>query len=228
MTTETWHWLDTGDGNATMNMAIDEALLQGIDARGVPLFRVYGWNRPSISIGYFQEYPADYEDDYAIVRRPTGGGLVWHGKDLTFTIVVPPAHAIHEMRGAEGYRAIHEMIVRGLNRAGIQCALSGEKPASAMGACFELPVTHDIMVGPKKIAGGAQRRTKFGLLHQGSLLLPPSQRQPLTELASSLRAGLGVSCSETRLTETELATAKRLASSKYSTPAWNRKFIPGS
>src|ERR1043166_10186 len=214
MDTELWHWLDTAAREAATNMAIDEALLQGADQRGAPLFRVYGWTRPSISIGYFQEYPADYEDDYAIVRRPTGGGLVWHGKDLTFTIVVPRAHALYRARGAESYGAVHEMLARALNRAGIACSWRGAPSETAMGACFELPVPHDIMIDAKKIVGGAQRRTKFGLLHQGSLLLPPSQQRPIQELASAIRSGFGVRWQEVGLTESEQHIADQLSHSK--------------
>lgn len=35
--------------------------------------------------------------------------------------------------------------------------------------CFEAPVMHDVVVAGRKAAGGAQRRTKRGLLHQGSI-----------------------------------------------------------
>lgn len=222
--TESWLWLDTDAHDAAMNMAIDEALLHGVTSRGSSLLRVYGWSRPSISIGYFQEFPSDYEDDYDIVRRPTGGGLVWHGKDLTFTFVAPAGSEWYRRSANESYRALHERIARALQKSGIECSLQAGKSTSEMGPCFQLPVAHDIMVGAKKITGGAQRRSKFGLLHQGSLLLPPALRCPLERLKQSLRDGMNVAWTDAALTADEWRLAEQIARDKYSTPAWNRKF----
>ena len=209
-----------------MNMAIDEILLRGAEKRGAPLFRVYQWKHPAISIGYFQDYPVDYEDDYAIVRRPTGGGLVWHGKDLTFTLVVPRNHDLYAMTASESYCAFHRRIMRALQSKGYVCSLQAEIEKTGSGACFESPVTHDLVIGGKKIAGGAQRRTKYGLLHQGSLLLPPSQirmRPRAAELRQILRNGLGVRWEDAVLSKAEKEQADELHYSKYATDAWNKQ-----
>jgi len=224
MNAETWLWLDTGDNAAAMNMAIDEALLQNAVRCSRPLLRVYGWSRPSISIGYFQAYPSDYEDDYDIVRRPTGGGLVWHGKDLTFTVIAPPNHELCAHRVCDSYRTIHSLIAFALNGAGVRCILADDPAAETHGACFERPVAHDIMIGGKKITGGAQRRTKFGLVHQGSLLLPPSLRRPIAELKRALYNGFGATWIEANLTESDQQLAAELSRTKYATTAWNRRF----
>lgn len=223
MKREEWCWIDTGVRDAAMNMAIDEALTRGAVARVRPLLRVYGWSRPTISIGYFQEFPADYEEDHDIVRRPTGGGLVWHGKDLTFTFIAPPGSDWHRRSANDSYRALHERIAHALAKSGIECSLQTGGGAPETGACFQLPVAHDIMVGARKIAGGAQRRSKFGLLHQGSLLLPPALRCPLECLTQSLRDGMNVAWTDAALTADELRLAEQIAADKYSTSAWNRK-----
>ena len=223
MQTETWHWLDTGEHDAAMNMAIDDALLQNVEQGGAPLLRVYGWKRPSISIGYFQSYPAEFESSHDIVRRSTGGGMVFHGKDLTFTFVAPPEHSFCKMNATDGYRELHVLIAHALTRIGIACKLQEPKGSTEQGACFELPVAHDIMVGKKKITGGAQRRTKSGLLHQGSLLLPPSLRKSHDELKAALRQGIPVNWVEKQLSEVERDNASRIARNKYATDAWNRR-----
>ncbi|MSR64662.1 MAG: lipoate--protein ligase family protein [Verrucomicrobiae bacterium] len=228
MKTETWHWLDTSDDNAAMNMAIDDALLQDAERRGIPLVRVYGWTRSSISIGYFQDYPAEFESTHDIVRRSTGGGMVFHGKDLTFTFVAPRQHPLCRMNAADGYRELHALIAQALVRDGIAVTLQQSRGSTEQGACFELPVAHDIMIGAKKITGGAQRRTKSGLLHQGSLLLPPSLRKSLDELKAALRQGIPVTWIETQLSEKELANAADIARSRYVTEAWNKKFAQAS
>lgn len=223
MNDETWHWLDTGAHDAAMNMAIDDALLHSVEQRGAPLLRVYGWKRSSISIGYFQPYPTNFESSHDIVRRSTGGGMVFHGKDLTFTFVAPRSHPFCKMNATDGYRELHALIAQALARIGIKCSLQATKGSNEQGACFELPVTHDIMIGAKKITGGAQRRSKSGLLHQGSLLLPPSLRKPCDELKSALRNGMPVRWIDASLTAAERAHAAEIARTKYATDAWNRR-----
>src|SRR2546423_12982971 len=73
---------------AALNMAVDEALL--VDS-AAPVLRFYRWQRPSISFGYFGRY-AEVAPESArreIVRRWTGGGIVPHGADLTYSVIIP-------------------------------------------------------------------------------------------------------------------------------------------
>ena len=70
------------------NMAMDEVLLHSAKGLGAPLIRMYDWDCPSVSIGYVQHYDAAPNDKYTVVRRPTGGGVVYHDNDLTYTAIV--------------------------------------------------------------------------------------------------------------------------------------------
>src|SRR6266446_3933706 len=81
---------DIDSRGGAMNMAIDEALLETV-AR--PTIRFYKWNHPALSFGYFGKFDdvANHERD--IVRRWTGGGIVFHGEDLTYSIVIPATDA---------------------------------------------------------------------------------------------------------------------------------------
>ena len=72
------------------NMAIDESLLRHVQS---PVLRIYSWDQPCVSIGYFQKAQLA-PTDRPMVRRFTGGGLVEHGKDLTYTHVLPPPHPL--------------------------------------------------------------------------------------------------------------------------------------
>src|SRR6187402_3922001 len=90
---------------AALNMAIDEVLLRTVPG---PLLRVYRWTRPAVSMGYFDriidaEALADGRD---LVRRWTGGGLVEHGEDVTYTLIVPRQHPLCTQSAAESYRLI--------------------------------------------------------------------------------------------------------------------------
>src|SRR5207249_11637156 len=139
------------------NMAVDEVLLRTAAQRGRPLLRVYSWTKPAISIGYFQKFP---QSDREVVRRPTGGGLVYHGEDTTFTVVVPPGHALHKLTTAEAYGEIHEAVAGVVGTTVQPAGLS----AGGQYECFQQPVAGDVMDGDRKLAGGAQRRNRDGML----------------------------------------------------------------
>ena len=52
---EKWYlWEDT-DHSPMLNMAIDENLLPAISLLQKPLLRIYGWDRPAVSIGFVQK-----------------------------------------------------------------------------------------------------------------------------------------------------------------------------
>jgi lipoate-protein ligase A len=149
-----------------MNMAIDEALL-GVVTQ--PVLRVYRWVRAAVSFGYFESWGAvrgTYPERDA-VRRWTGGGVVLHGEDFTYSLLIPGAG--ERMRAGESYREIHNALCRGLGDAGIVAEAAGAGLGGGSGACFENPVLYDVLVEGRKVAGAAQRRTRAGLLHQGSV-----------------------------------------------------------
>ena len=93
-------------------MALDEALLESISRLGRPVLRFYGWTEPAATFGYFQKY-ADVERAThlrPLIRRPTGGGIVPHDADWTYSLVFPPGHEWHSLKAEESYRRVHEWI----------------------------------------------------------------------------------------------------------------------
>ena len=87
-------------------MALDEALFQGTMESGLPILRIYQWQTPAVTFGYFGEYP-DSESRPAI-RRITGGGLVEHGEDVTLCLTIPAKSRAAKISVEERYRWIHE------------------------------------------------------------------------------------------------------------------------
>ena len=177
---------DPTPGDGPHNMAVDQALLELATA---PVLRAYRWSRPYLSIGYFQRL-SDIEnpENLPVVRRWTGGGTVPHIDDWTFSLIVPKPHPFSAITPAESYCIIHRAVAAALEESGFpNLALSSAPPPiSPSRSCFTAPVADDILCGTQKIAGGAQRRSKLGLLHQGSIqsLTPPPSF--LTTLASHL------------------------------------------
>lgn len=150
-------------------MAVDEWLLETAD---LPVLRVYGWLGEWGSVGYFgslSEARASFPGvDW--VRRWTGGGTVDHRNDWTYTIVAPSGGGLAMLRGAESYRLVHAALAEVLTAEGVVARLSPGGGETGTAACFENPVSHDIVGSDgRKLAGAGQRRTKRGLLHQGSV-----------------------------------------------------------
>src|SRR5689334_22938196 len=81
--------VDTGRGAAALNMAVDEALLEAMPRLRKPVLRFYRWTESAASFGYFQKYATIERLTLLrpLVRRPTGGGLVPHDADWTYSVV---------------------------------------------------------------------------------------------------------------------------------------------
>ena len=195
-------------------MATDEVLLRTAAHRGRALLRAYSWLKPAVSIGYFQKFPSDLDGKFEIVRRPTGGGLVYHVDDTTFTVVVPPGHRLHKLTTAEAYCVIHKAVAKALTQKSEISNLHSPPPRGAY-ECFQQPVAGDVVADGRKLAGGAQRRNRDGMLHQGSIAARITGEQ--------LCRAFGVEFASYTLTGEERAMVTWLADGKYRNDAWNRR-----
>jgi lipoate-protein ligase A len=214
-----WRLLIHGADSPARNMAVDEALLREVRE---PVLRIYEWNVPAVSLGYFQ--PHSLAGERPFVRRYTGGGLVDHAHDVTYTIVLPRAHPWMEMSAPESYCHIHKGIQSVLFACNIESELAPTAHAVESEACFQKPVKFDLVAGTAKLSGAAQRRTREGLLHQGSILLPdPSLNGEVRCAFPDFFPGhLEMDFAPGELTAAESARAADLERDRYSTDAWNR------
>jgi len=220
--------LNSGKCPAAFNMALDEALLEAVSRLGKPVMRFYGWTEPAATFGYFQKY-ADVERAThlrPLIRRPTGGGIVPHDADWTSSFVVPPGHDWHLLKAEESYRRIHEWIQAAFVKLKIETELAPAAKKSAPGQCFAGHEKFDLLWRGKKIAGAAQRRSKLGLLVQGSVQPPPvSLARADWENAMRVVAEkqFGVEWQILEAGGELLAAAKNLAREKFSQDGHNRK-----
>jgi lipoate-protein ligase A len=170
-----WLLLDSGPGPAAFNMALDEALLEAMPRLGRPVLRFYGWTEPAATFGYFQTYAVVERATSLrpLIRRPTGGGIVPHDADWTYSLVFPGGHEWHSLKAAESYRRVHEWIRRAFAKLNVASELAPGPHKTSPGQCFVGHETSDLLRHGKKIAGAAQRRNKLGLLIQGSVQPPP-------------------------------------------------------
>lgn len=215
-----WRLIEHGNSSPARNMAVDEALLRDVQA---PVLRLYGWNIPAVSLGYFQ--PATLvPPGRPFIRRYTGGGLVDHAHDVTYTVVLPRAHAWMALSAPASYEQIHLGVQAALAACGIVSQLTPTASTTESEACFQKPVRFDVVAADAKLSGAAQRRTREGMLHQGSILLPdPARNGELRrEFSTAFAQRLGLTLKPGNLTAQEEARAGRLETDKYSTEAWNK------
>ena len=218
---------DESPHSAAMNMAIDEALLE---TAVVPTIRFYRWRSPALSFGYFGKFSdvAIYAAERDLVRRWTGGGIVFHGDDLTYSIVIPASDPVFDESSIAIYEKIHRALCGALadhNQgaelvACSQPSFAAARPRSSCdNDCFANPVRADVMMDGRKIAGAAQRRTRRGLLQQGSI----QGFAMKTDLAQKFAQALSANCSEFEANEEIFRRAREFAQQKYGTESWQRR-----
>lgn len=223
-----WLLLNSGKCDAAFNMALDEALLENVSQIGKPVFRFYGWTEPAATFGYFQKFSEVERATHLrpLIRRPTGGGIVPHDADWTYSFVAPPSHEWHLLKAAESYRRIHEWIRNAFAKLKIETELALCCKKSAPGECFVGYEKSDLLWRGKKIAGAAQRRNKLGLLIQGSVQPPPISlarvewERVLREVAQK---NFSVEWTIFQPDDILFARAQELSRHKYSQTAYNQK-----
>jgi lipoate-protein ligase A len=161
-------------------MALDEAISEAVrDKVSPPTLRLYEWEKPSLSIGYFQKISdinLDYcnAKDFPIVRRQTGGRAILHDAELTYSFSSSKDSTIFNGNLLENYTVISNALLQALALTGIKAEASNIKKRSnghRNPACFKTVSFGEITVNNKKVIGSAQKRYKDGFLQHGSIVL---------------------------------------------------------
>lgn len=187
--------VDEGDRPA-LQIARDLALLHdGL----VPTLRIYGWRPAGLTLGRFQD-PAQFaglRTAHEMVRRPTGGGAIWHEHELTYSLAIDDDLQIDS---ETWYARVHDAILHALRTCGVDATRLGEGPAHPgprdprVAWCFARPCRGDL-IGPcgRKLCGSAMRRVRTPrarLLMHGSLVLaPPSEGVACATVADQTDVG---------------------------------------
>lgn len=180
----TWRLIVTPDHSGPENMAIDEALLRSFDPQiSRPVLRLYGWNPPALSLGRFQK-AAEVLDlercragGVAVVRRVTGGGVIYHSEELTYSIVCAPEQIPSAASIKESFRVLTGFLLAFYQKLGLEAAYVQDMPrhGKRLGErtpfCFAGRESFDILVNGRKIGGNAQRRLKGIIFQHGSIPL---------------------------------------------------------
>ncbi|MEO1857087.1 MAG: hypothetical protein ABGY95_06955 [Rubritalea sp.] len=213
-------WIDPLARSGAENMAVDEILHH----RGgeLPLLRIYNWRDAAVSFGYFEKLSDAVRDfpgpDIEYIRRWTGGGIVDHRVDVTYTLSIPMGHPMEQQRGNASYAHIHHALAESMQACGVECALTEDNSDSDARSCFVKPVAFDIIgTDGQKLAGAGQRRSRYGLLHQGSVQGVENGVPWVTAFIESL---------STRVKEkdiTALGDVSKIVKARYGNAAWTQK-----
>jgi lipoyl(octanoyl) transferase len=198
-----------------MNMAVDEALL---GTATFPTLRFYSWRSPALSFGYFGSYAdvADQKGEREIVRRWTGGGVVPHGADLTYSVIIPASHPFFARSSLAIYSDLHDAIRETLEENGIAASLANAVSPKISEECFANAVRADVISHGQKIAGAAHRRSRAGLLHQGSIQKAKLPNRFRNDLARTICDRFECRA----LSQEVIDRATTIAETKYGTMEW--------
>lgn len=187
--------IETAAAPASKNMEWDAALLENAESRSSPILHLYEWEAPSLTYGCFVN-PAQFlhvdevrKRGIEMAKRPTGGGIVFHIWDLAFSVLVPSSSPHFSKNVLENYhlvnRAVQAAVLAFVQKSSSPQLLLDEQLSSHTPLdrfCMAKPTKYDVLIAGKKVAGAAQRTTKAGFLHQGSIAL----RMPDFALLSTL------------------------------------------
>lgn len=174
------------------NMETDIFLLEDLKRHPRVVLHLYAWKGLCATYGYFlhpfrllkQEQVKKH--DLKLARRPTGGGLIFHSWDLAFALLIPGSHPHYFSNTLQSYLSVNQAVLKAItqfNKTKISPTLwVTQDKNQRVDFCMAQPTVFDIMIEGKKVGGAAQRRTKHGLLHQGSIALGMPSLELLEDL----------------------------------------------
>lgn len=166
------------------NMQADYERLLNFSSQ--PILHFHGWEKGSLTFGYFTN-PDNYlvkeailEEKIVLAKRPTGGGIILHDYDLSFSLIIPSSHPWYALNTLKSYQKINSRLALALREFDPTLQpyfFEEQKKEKPSGFCMLKPTVYDLLIDGRKAAGAAQRRTKHALLHHGSicLSLPPEE-----------------------------------------------------
>lgn len=210
-----WDMIDTGIGSAQENMDFDARLLSELTPQSSAILHFYGWKKESITHGIFVD-PSEFLNlegaqnlGFEIAKRPTGGGIVFHSWDFAFSVLVPSSSPFYSQKTLENYEWVNRRVLEAIKE------FVGSEPsfdlipkdgnlldAASERFCMARPTKYDVVWNGRKVAGAAQRKTREGFLHQGTIALSLPNQEALQNI---LKDG-------TRVKEAMLAHTYPLAS----------------
>ncbi len=210
-----WRLVLTGFSDAYTNMAVDEAIfLSYCQKNSLPTLRLYGWQLKAFSLGYAQKAEKELDIDKCrkekidFVRRITGGGIIFHHQELTYSLACSQEDIGIGFSIPESFRILCGFLLAAYKKLNLKACYARENklynerfdvPSSF---CFASRARYDILINAKKIGGNAQRRYRNFIFQHGSVplkfdieeavpFLKENPRMHIKERICSLQDALG-------------------------------------
>lgn len=176
-------------------MNIDHSLAEQFQSDDSPIFRFYGWAPHAISLGFHQSIDdfnlkAIEEDGIEITRRPTGGRAIFHGNELTYSLIHPLNISKEDI-----YQKTHLAFVDAFESIGIPLAYHQQQTdflavyqSDKSVSCFANKAMFEVTQNDKKVIGSAQRLYKNAILQHGSIMLSDDFKRLKKYLATKMSA----------------------------------------
>lgn len=180
--------IENGEKSAAENMRQDGAFLLNLAQENSVILHLYDWESDAATFGHFTDVAKFLNkagiDKHGLdcAKRPTGGGIVFHNCDLAFSVLVPSRHPAFSLNTLRNYAFVNEKVKNVIRmfreqqgRPAAQVELLQGQPCATDSEsthfCMAHPTKYDVMLDGRKVGGAAQRRTKYGFLHQGSIFI---------------------------------------------------------
>jgi lipoate-protein ligase A len=227
-----WKLIKSPKKYGLIHMQTDIKMFEDFEAGLIPsTLRIYSWKPKCISLGYAQKIEMLIDSSTAeklgweVVKRPTGGGIVFHNEaEVTYSLVTEKENPMLPKGLVPSYRKLSEAIVYALKMVGVSAELSRQRrdPESiyimesgqtsnlkrqnnqetldlkrqTLKLCFSYPAEYEIVVGGRKIVGSAQKRGRRTLLQQGSIFVRRTEPKDFVVLKDNFEEYNAVSMEE--------------------------------
>ncbi|SCA63592.1 Uncharacterized protein SCG7109_AT_00030 [Chlamydiales bacterium SCGC AG-110-M15] len=177
-----WKVIDTGPACPETNMRLDADLLRDLVSNEESILHLYSWKGISSTYGHFikpetlLDLRAAERLGLSLAKRPTGGGVIFHMTDLAFSVLIPAVSPDFSQNTLSNYAFVNDRVSQALRDymgkdRGVNLLPTEPVPldSSCKSFCMAKPTKYDIIVDGRKVGGAAQRQTRWGFLHQGSI-----------------------------------------------------------
>ncbi|MDR0646682.1 MAG: hypothetical protein LBG46_07075 [Elusimicrobiota bacterium] len=230
-------FIETPPLDVYSQMAADELLISENMRQNICMARFFNWkeSESAATFGYAQfEHSAREQINASGItkytRRSTGGGVVLHKDDLTFSLFFVREGSV---KPSEIYSSLHDIIKNEFSKNGLTLGAYDKTgdyrpaPNGISSNCFTNPVADDLLSADgAKVLGGAIRRFGNAVLYQGSLQLAGARRKNKYKkiLQKAVLKYFNTSCDIQQLGNALLNEVYALAQSKYQNSEWIKKF----
>ena len=170
-----WRLILDHKNDGYYNMAVDEAILLNYPKLKIPTFRIYGWSRPFMTLGYNQNHQDVLRAgrNVPFVRRITGGSAILHHNEITYSITCSTKDLDLPKNVKESFKIICSFLKGFYRRLSLKAEFANDVFSGPKGDysnfCFSNFQHFDILIGGQKIGGNAQRRRQNTIFQHGSI-----------------------------------------------------------